>query len=37
MKGTWNMGSTGEDVFHWWMEDGVIPGQMLMEEFENLL
>ena len=28
MKGTWNMGSTGEDVFHWWMEDGVIPGQV---------
>ena len=19
---------TGEEVFHWWMEDGVLPGQM---------
>lgn len=28
MQGTWNMGTTGEDVFHWWMEDGVLPGQI---------
>ena len=20
-------GRTAEDVFHWWMEDGVLPGQ----------
>lgn len=30
------MGTTGEDVFHWWMEDGVLPGQInlydLMED-----
>lgn len=24
---------TGMDVFHWWMEDGVIPGQMEMAGF----
>lgn len=24
---------TGTDVFHWWMEDGVIPGQMEMKGF----
>lgn len=24
---------TGRDVFHWWMEDGVLPGQMEMEDF----
>nr|DAG39547.1 MAG TPA: phosphoadenosine-phosphosulfate reductase [Bacteriophage sp.] len=23
---------TGRDVFHWWMEDGVLPGQMEMDE-----
>ena len=23
---------TGEDVFHWWMEDGVLPGQIGFEE-----
>lgn len=24
--------TTGIDVFHWWMEDGVLPGQMEMDE-----
>ena len=24
-------GSTGEEVFHWWMEDGVLPGQIEMD------
>lgn len=28
----WNMETTGRDVFHWWMEDGVIPGQIEMED-----
>lgn len=26
---------TGEEVFHWWMDDGVIPGQMSFEEMED--
>lgn len=26
--GTWGQGTTGIDVFHWWMEDGVLPGQL---------
>jgi phosphoadenosine phosphosulfate reductase len=26
---------TGIDVFHWWMEDGVFPGQVTIEELEN--
>lgn len=29
--GSW---STGVDVFHWWMEDGVLPGQFEIEEDE---
>lgn len=33
MTGTWSMGTTGEDVFHWWMEDGVIPNQIGMDEW----
>lgn len=33
MDGTWRIGTTGVDVFHWWMEDGVIPGQVEMENF----
>ena len=28
----WNMETTGRDVFHWWMEDGVLPGQIEMED-----
>jgi phosphoadenosine phosphosulfate reductase len=32
MEGTWRMGTTGEDIFHWWMEDGVLPGQIGMNE-----
>lgn len=31
MDGTWRIGTTGMDVFHWWMEDGVIQGQVEME------
>lgn len=31
-------GTTGEDVFHWWMEDGVLPGQVnIWEDYENAL
>lgn len=36
--GTWK-DATGIDVFHWWMEDGVLPGQIqfddLTEEMED--
>ena len=32
MQGTWNMGTTGEDVFHWWMEDGILPGQTNLDD-----
>lgn len=24
---------TGVDVYHWWMEDGVLPGQMAFEDY----
>lgn len=31
-------GTTGEDVFHWWMEDGVLPGQVdIWEYYENAI
>lgn len=23
------------DVFHWWMEDGVLPGQLDIEDIET--
>ncbi len=27
---------TGEDVMHWWMEDGVLPGQIVFEGMEDI-
>lgn len=35
MSGTFRMGDTGVDVFHWWMEDGVLPGQEVLGGFEE--
>lgn len=31
-QGVSRWGDTGKDVFHWWMEDGVLPGQMEIAE-----
>ena len=28
MQGSWRMGTTGLDVFNWWMEYDILPGQM---------
>jgi len=36
MQGTWNMGTTGGDVFHWWMEDGVISGQLSLDDITEM-
>ena len=37
IQGTWRIGTTGRDIYHWWMEDGVLPGQLAFEDFnENL-
>lgn len=32
LDGSWRIGTTAQDVFHWWMEDGVLPGQMHMDD-----
>lgn len=32
MDGSWSSGTTGLDIYHWWMEDGVLPGQVEMDE-----
>lgn len=29
------IGDTGVDVFHWWMEDGILPGQTVLPGFEE--
>ena len=28
----WNGIETGEEMFHWWMEDGVLPGQLSVDD-----
>lgn len=33
LSGPWQ---TGEDVYHWWLEDGVLPGQMVLEGMEDV-
>lgn len=30
------MDETGVDVFHWWMEDGILPGQTVLPGFEDV-
>ena len=31
-----NWGHDGVDIFHWWMDDGVIPGQEVLNGFEEI-
>lgn len=33
LDGNWMKGGTGQDVFRWWMEEDVLPGQMSVEDF----
>lgn len=30
------MDETGVDVFHWWMQDGILPGQTVLPGFEDV-
>lgn len=32
MQGTWRIGTSGNDVFNWWMEYDILPGQMDFDE-----
>lgn len=34
--GTWRDGTTGVDIYHWWMEDGVMAGQEVLDGFEEV-
>ena len=31
LEGSWRMGTTANDIFNWWMEYDILPGQMMME------
>jgi hypothetical protein len=35
MEGEMRFWYTGNDVFHWWMEDGILPGQTVLPGFEE--
>ena len=36
LLGSWRMGNCGQDVFNWWMEYDILPGQVdLFEELEE--
>ena len=35
LDGSWRIGTTGEDVFRWWMQDRNIEGQMKIEGFDK--
>ena len=32
LEGTWSDGATGQDVFNWWMEYDILPGQMSIDD-----
>lgn len=36
MQGSWRMGTTGLDVFNWWMEYDILPGQMNFDEITSM-
>ena len=36
MQGSWRMGTTGLDVFNWWMEYDILPGQMNVDEIISM-
>lgn len=33
LEGSWRVGTTAQDVFNWWMEYDILPGQIDMQEF----
>ena len=33
-RGKESQWQSGEEVFHWWVEDGVLPGQEKLEGFD---
>lgn len=36
MQGYWRIGTTGLDVFNWWMEYDILPGQMNFDEIISM-
>ena len=36
IDGSWRAGFTARDIFHWWMEDGTLPGQIELDDLFNV-
>ena len=37
LKGTWRIGTTAMDVFNWWMQYDILPGQLnLFEDYDEI-
>lgn len=36
VDGNWRIGTTGKDVFNWWMEYDIIPGQIDFEDYPGI-
>ena len=34
-SGEWRCGKTGQEIFQWWMEENVLPGQMSIEDYQK--
>ena len=37
LDGSWRMGTTADDVFRWWMEYDILPGQTSMEDYLEMM
>lgn len=37
LDGSWRMGTTADDVFRWWMEYDVLPGQTSMGDYLEMI
>ena len=37
LDGSWRMGTTAEDVFRWWMEYDILPGQISTEDYLEMI
>lgn len=35
LEGSWRIGTTANDIFNWWMEYDILPGQMMMEVLDG--
>jgi len=37
LDGFWRIGTTGRDIMHWWLEDGILPGQLSFDDFIEVM